>query len=95
LGALLSALQHELAERYGVVEPEVPRLTRERHHAAVRLAREELAAFRDGWNGGAGVPALVAAVHVRAAVAALDEVIGAVSLEDVLDRLFRDFCVGK
>jgi len=95
LGALLSAVQRELAERYGVVEPEVPRLTRERHHAAVRVAREELAAFRDGWNGGAGVPALVAAVHVRAAVAALDEVIGAVSLEDVLDRLFRDFCVGK
>jgi tRNA modification GTPase len=95
LDALLRAVQSQLAVHYGVVEPEVPRLTRERHHAAVRLAREELAAFRDAWNGGTGVPALVAAVHVRAAVAALDEVIGTVSLEDVLDRLFRDFCVGK
>ena len=95
LRELLTAVQQELAARYGVVEPEVPRLTRERHQAAVRAAREELAAFRDAWNGGAGVPALVAAVHVRAAVAALDEVIGAVSLDDVLDRLFREFCVGK
>jgi tRNA modification GTPase len=41
------------------------------------------------------VPALVAAVHVRAAVEALDVVIGAVSVEDVLDRLFASFCVGK
>lgn len=95
LRELLDAVQRELAARYGVVEPEVPRLTRERHQAAVRTAREELAAFGDAWDGGAGVPALVAAVHVRAAVAALDEVIGAVSLDDVLDRLFRDFCVGK
>lgn len=95
LRELLEAVQRELATRYGVVEPEVPRLTRERHQTAVRVAREELAAFRDAWDGGAGVPALVAAVHVRAAVAALDEVIGAVSLDDVLDRLFREFCVGK
>jgi tRNA modification GTPase len=95
LQGLLEAVQREVAARYGVVEPEVPRLTRERHQAAVRAAREELVAFRDAWDGGAGVPALVAAVHVRAAVVALDEVIGAVSLDDVLDRLFREFCVGK
>ncbi len=95
LAELLSAVQQELGARYGVVEPEVPRLTRERHQAAVRASREELAAFREAWAGGAGVPALIAAVHVRAAVAALDEVIGSVSLEDVLDRLFGEFCVGK
>jgi tRNA modification GTPase len=95
LTELLGAVQRELAERYGVVEPEVPRLTRERHQAAVRAAREELAAFGEAWAGGDGVPALVAAVHVRAAVMALDEVIGAVTLEDVLDRVFREFCVGK
>jgi tRNA modification GTPase len=62
---------------------------------AVRTAREELAAFREAWDAGRGVPAIVAAVHVRAAVGALDELIGAVSLDDVLDRLFAEFCVGK
>ncbi len=95
LQELLEAVQRVVAEHHGVVPPEVPRLTRERHHAAVRLARVELQAFRDAWAGGAGVPALIAAVHVRAAVEALDDVIGGVSLDDVLDRLFGDFCVGK
>ncbi len=95
LAALLGEVQRRLAAHYGSVPPEIPRLTRERHHLAVRRAREELAAFRDVWGEGAGVPAVIAAVHVRAAVTALDDVIGAVSLDDVLDRLFGEFCVGK
>jgi len=33
--------------------------------------------------------------HLRAAVLALDELIGAVTPEDVLDRVFAAFCVGK
>ena len=95
LGALLECVQAVVAERYGSVPPEVPQLTRARHAAAVRAALAELVAFRSAWAEGAGVPALVAAVHVRAAVDALDDVIGAVGVEDVLDRLFASFCVGK
>jgi tRNA modification GTPase len=37
----------------------------------------------------------VAATHLRAAVMALEELIGAVDVEDVLERVFRSFCVGK
>ena len=37
----------------------------------------------------------IAAVHVRAAVQALDELIGVVDPEDVLARVFEHFCVGK
>jgi tRNA modification GTPase len=37
----------------------------------------------------------VAAVHLRAAVLALEELIGSVDVEDVLERVFRTFCVGK
>jgi tRNA U34 5-carboxymethylaminomethyl modifying GTPase MnmE/TrmE len=37
----------------------------------------------------------VAAVHLRAAVTALESVIGAVDVEDVLARVFGEFCVGK
>jgi tRNA modification GTPase len=33
--------------------------------------------------------------HVREATTALDELVGAVDLEDVLDRVFASFCVGK
>ncbi len=95
LGRVMEVVQETVAREYGVVAPDVPRLTRERHHVAVRTAREELAAFVAAWDVGRGVPAIVAAVHVRAAVHALDELIGAVSLDDVLGRLFREFCVGK
>ena len=95
LGKLLEVVQLCIAAAYGTVPPEVPQLTRERHQVGVRVAREELALFQSAWAEGRGVPAIIAAVHVRAAVFALDELIGAVTLDDVLDRLFSEFCVGK
>ena len=39
--------------------------------------------------------AVLVAHHVRDATAALDELIGTVDVEDVLDRVFANFCVGK
>jgi tRNA modification GTPase len=69
-------------------------LTRERHRAAVARARDEIRLFRGAWEAGA-LPAPVAAVHLRAAVGALEELIGLVRPDEVLDRLFRTFCVGK
>jgi tRNA modification GTPase len=62
--------------------------------AALERARAELAEFRSAWNAGQ-LPAPVAAVHVREAAAALDELIGAVDIDDVLARVFSSFCVGK
>jgi tRNA modification GTPase len=41
------------------------------------------------------IPATVAAVHLRAAVGALDALIGVVRTDDILDRVFADFCIGK
>ncbi|NUS97777.1 MAG: tRNA uridine-5-carboxymethylaminomethyl(34) synthesis GTPase MnmE, partial [Gemmatimonadaceae bacterium] len=46
------------------------------------------------WSA-AALPAPVMAVHLRSAVGALEELIGVVDTEDVLDRVFRSFCVGK
>ena len=50
--------------------------------------------FSEHWERGA-LPAAIAAVHIRAAVGALDELIGAVDTEDVLSRVFATFCIGK
>ena len=82
------AFAHLLA--LGDVEPVV---TRARHRAALERAVVEL----DGFWGAreTGVDAAAAATHLRAAVAALDDLIGAVTPEDVLDRVFAAFCVGK
>ena len=74
----------------GDVEPVV---TRARHRAALERAVLELDSF---WGAReSGVDAAAAATHLRAAVLALDDLIGAVTPEDVLDRVFAAFCVGK
>lgn len=70
-----------------------PLITRERHRMALRRARDEVGAFGTARRG--GLEAAVAATHLRAAVTALESVIGLVTPDDVLDRLFATFCVGK
>jgi len=72
---------------------DVPVLTRARHTAGVRLALNEVRAF--GAALAAGVPAEFAATHLRPAESALEELLGVISSEDVLDRLFGEFCIGK
>jgi tRNA modification GTPase len=95
LHALVAAVTRAVGARYGgVPAPETPLVTRARHRAALETARDELALFLDAWEG-ERVPAPVAAVHLRAAVLALEEIIGAVDVEDVLGRVFSTFCVGK
>ena len=68
-------------------------LTRERHRRAVEEAVDEMEQFRQA--RGDGLEMAVAATHLHAAVAALDQVIGVVSTDDVLDIVFATFCVGK
>jgi tRNA modification GTPase len=96
-GAGLAELRRVMAERlfgagqgYGDVEP---MLTRERHRLELEAASHELKAASELVSG-AGEPVL-AAHHVRQAVLALDELIGMVDVEDVLERVFSRFCVGK
>lgn len=83
-----------LDARYGTVPVSRPALTRARQQAAVRAARAELALFLAQWEENS-LPAMINAVHIRHAVGALDELIGAVDIEDVLERVFSTFCVGK
>jgi tRNA modification GTPase len=49
--------------------------------------------FNEARSG--GVEAIAAATHIRAATGALDSLIGAVTPDDVLERVFSNFCVGK
>ena len=96
-GKGLAELRRSLAEvafgrllALGDVEPVV---TRARHRSALKRALAELDAF---WAARtSGVDAAATATHLRAAVLALDDLIGTVTPEDVLDRVFAAFCVGK
>ena len=96
-GQGIAPLRRRLAElafgallQLGDVEPVV---TRARHRTALERALAELDAFQEA--RATGVDAAAAATHLRAAVTALDDLIGVVTPDDVLDRVFAAFCVGK
>lgn len=94
LQELLGAIDDMLDTRHGEITPDLPILTRARHQKAISTARSELEQFAHAWRE-EKLPATVAAVHLRTAVCALEELIGTVEVEDVLDRVFSSFCVGK
>jgi tRNA modification GTPase len=94
LDALIAAISRVLAAHDSVVETDAPILVQERHRFAVDAALSEVRAFENTWRARA-LPAPVAAVHLRTAVTVLEDLIGAVDVEDVLDEVFRRFCVGK
>ena len=97
LAALLVRLddlmRNDSTHRTGIHSESVM-VTRERHRAGVAEARDEIAQFLDAWQSGA-LPATVAAVHLQSARDALRMVTGTINTDDVLDRVFRDFCIGK
>jgi tRNA modification GTPase len=91
---LLEAINNVLRKEHGEVAPDVPMLTRARHRSGLSLACSELEHFQQAWREN-HLPATVASVHLRTAVLALEELIGTVEIEDVFDRVFSSFCVGK
>lgn len=94
LSTLIAEIDGTLSSSVGSAVVDVPILTRSRHIHGITQARSEVAEFGNAWRDGL-LPAPVAAVHLRAAAVALESMIGAVSTEDVLDRVFSSFCVGK
>lgn len=90
---LREAIADVVAREVGGVSLDAPVITRERQRAGIARALAEAEAFTAAWHD--GVPATMAAVHLRTASHALEELIGRVDVEDVLDELFRRFCVGK
>jgi tRNA modification GTPase len=70
-----------------------PVMTRVRHRAALERALDEVGQFAAARR--AGLEAAVAGTHLRSAVGALEDVIGLVTTDDILDRVFSSFCVGK
>jgi len=96
-GTGLAELRERLAQlafgRLMEAGAEVPVLTRRRQREGVRRALEEVKAFGEALR--ASVPADIAGTHLRTAEAALEELVGVVQGEEVLDRVFGEFCIGK
>ena len=71
----------------------VPALTRARQSEAVRKARDQVVAFIEALDE--GTPVAVASALLRPAETALEELLGLISTDEILDRVFREFCIGK
>jgi len=81
---LQQKVQHKLESKDGA-----PPLTRPRHRHALR---EALAHLQHGLS--ASVPELLAE-DLRLAMRAIGRITGRVDVEELLDFVFRDFCIGK
>jgi tRNA modification GTPase len=87
LDGLVFALTEAVVERAGLSES--PALTRERHRLALKACLESLA-------GALAAPAVeLLAEDLRLAVRAVGRITGRVDVEDLLDAIFREFCIGK
>jgi tRNA modification GTPase len=87
MSALVERLTREVAMRYG--DATQPALTRARH-------RHQLEECLEALRRSAGAPLLeLAGEDLRLALRALGRITGRVDVEDILDAIFRDFCIGK
>ena len=86
LDALLAALSDRIAQAYRI---EAPVLTRARHRQSLEEAAASLHRALE-----ATLPEL-RAEDLRLALRSLGRITGTVDVEDLLDVIFRDFCIGK
>ncbi len=95
-GEGLEALEDALVVRVdgfiGQLDEE-PFLSSSRHLAAIQMARQDLEAFFEAETAGHYDELL--AFELQNAARALSGILGGVDVEDILDKVFRDFCVGK
>ena len=64
-----------------------------RHKAALEGARKELDNFSKAVKQ--RLPLEIQALHLRGAVDLIGEITGTVTTEDILNRIFSEFCIGK
>jgi tRNA modification GTPase len=88
LAVLLGRLEQEVRDRFAS-SGEATVITRLRHRQALEDARDALGRMSQGQ-----LPEL-AAEDLRLALRALGRITGRCDVEEVLDRLFLEFCIGK
>lgn len=94
-GAGLDNLLRGLTEHVAAALPDrgTPVLTRLRHRTALESCLTELDCAIKGLDNHR--ESALIAEHIRRAAQALGRITGRVDVEDLLDIIFRDFCIGK
>ncbi len=88
--ALVTALSAYAQEYFAATEPSL--VTRARHRRALE---ETVAALDRALAEGASAREELIAEELRSAATTLGRLTGRVDVEDILDVIFRDFCIGK
>ena len=91
IDGLVQALTARVLELYGASEH--PVITRARHREGLEECQVSLGRALAGLKG--GLDHALVAEDLRLAMRALGRITGRVDVEDLLDVVFRDFCIGK
>jgi|Deesub1362A_J573_1020465.scaffolds.fasta_scaffold00871_3 tRNA modification GTPase len=75
-----------------VYEIDTPLVTRQRHLMALKRAHEAITSFLEGLDS---LSPEILALELREALDALGEIIGITTPDDILNRIFSEFCIGK
>jgi len=95
-GAGIAELKRLLVKRIapgGAAAPQSALITSARHEALLREARE--AAMKARQANAAGLPHELLLLDCYAALQPLDALTGATTADDILNRIFSTFCIGK
>jgi len=94
-GEGLEQLQQQMIQRIGEtgISPHAARLTATRCQLSIRQASQSLASARQLVADRRGEE--LVAVEVRSALDAVGEVTGEIYTDEILDRIFTRFCIGK
>jgi tRNA modification GTPase len=94
-GAGISDLKEKIARcvLHGTVECPSALVTNVRHVQAIELALDAMNRFGTAFEG--GTPPEFLAVELRDALQALGEIVGITTPDEILDRIFSSFCIGK
>ncbi len=88
LETLLEQIREQVEENFSL-NTTSPSLSRMRHRRALEECLETLRLT------GASIPLEIAAEYLRLSARALGRITGRVDVEDILDVIFGDFCIGK
>lgn len=71
-----------------------PNLSQQRHRHLLEECSDYLTEFRCGISN-ENTDLAIAAQHLRLAIRCIGQISGHVNTEEILDVIFRDFCIGK
>ena len=95
LGTNIEKLEEFLVEAAALPEmsAETVVVTNVRHYEALKKALANIQAVMQGLQN--GLPGDLVSLDLRACIRNLSEIVGTVSSEDVLQNVFKNFCIGK